>query len=147
MSYIVAEYNESSDYSEYCDQPEYRNYDSEINKRISIIRKFIKNNPRNISFLWNQEHYINTTDEFNMISGQLVLEYCEDETWRPLTYKTPNDKIYCYIINEYEEIKEFSSSYQYADSFKLIEASPEEFTTFSNHHHGKTWDQIVKKAF
>jgi hypothetical protein len=122
----------------------YNNY--ETNKRIDTIQNFIIANPTNISFLWNQDHYINSIDEYNIISGQLILEYCENKTWRPLTYTTYLDDVYCYILNSHNEIQEFISSYEYVDSLiqtQESEASEDEFTTFTDQHFGKTTDQIV----
>jgi len=119
----------------------------ESSDRIDTIKNFIKNNYNNISFLWNQIHYINTTNEFNQIVGQLILEYCKDEKWCPLTYTTPNNEIYCYLINESNEIKEFISSDQYVDSLiqkTISEASENDFNNLDNHHFGKTREQLIQ---
>ena len=120
------------------------NYNS--NYRIETIKKIIKNNPTNISFLWNTTHFINSLDEYNTINGQLIMEYCENLTWRPLTYKTPENDVYCYIVDQYSDVQEFISSYEYADYFiktKEDEISEDEFYRCSGLHFGKTSDQIV----
>lgn len=124
----------------------YNNYES--TNRINIIKKFIKKNPTNISFLWNDQYYINTKDDYNFISGQLIMEYCENLTWRPLTYETPTNEVYCYLVDQCSEVYEFISSYEYADSFiktKEDEISETEFYNCIGEHFGKTSDQIVNE--
>jgi hypothetical protein len=115
-------------------------------RRIETIKNFIKYNPTNISFLWDNTYYNNTDDYCDVISGQLILEYCEDHTWRPLTYTTPSSEVYCYILERDYEISELISSYEFADSLiqqKSSEATEEEFNTFICDHFGRTSDQLV----